>query len=96
MIDIADDTRKMLNAVFDKYLPPCEIRVFGSRIKGTAKNYSDLDIAIVANEVIERRLFQKLKEEIMELPISFRVDILDWHKISPEFQKIIENNYEIL
>ncbi|MDD3594876.1 restriction endonuclease subunit S [Sulfuricurvum sp.] len=96
MIDLPANALETLNRLFAKYVPHCEVRAFGSRVKWTSKDYSDLDLAIVCDEPIERKLFNRLKEEIEEIPINFRVDLLDWHKISPEFQKIIEEQYEII
>lgn len=96
MIDLPPEALEMVRSVFAKHLPCCEVRAFGSRVKGGAKKYSDLDIAVVCDEPIDKKTFYRLKEEISDLPTSFRVDILDWHKISPEFQNIIEKQYEIL
>lgn len=96
MIDLPVNALETLKRLFAKYMPHCEVRAFGSRVKWTSKDYSDLDIAIVCDEPIERKLFNRLKEEIEEIPISFRVDLLDWHKISPQFQRIIEEQYEII
>lgn len=96
MIDLPANALETLNRLFAKYVPHCEVRAFGSRVKWTSKDYSDLDLAIVCDEPIERKLFNRLKEEIEEIPINFRVDLLDWHKISSEFQKIIEEQYEII
>jgi hypothetical protein len=28
--------------------------------------------------------------------IPFRVDVLDWASVSPEFRKIIDENYEVM
>jgi predicted nucleotidyltransferase len=96
MIDLPPNALEALNRLFAKYVPYCEVRAFGSRVKWTSKDYSDLDLAIVCDAPIERKLFNRLQEEIEELPTNFRVDLLDWHKISPQFQKIIEEHYEVI
>jgi type I restriction enzyme S subunit len=43
MIDLSAENLTLLKQLITKYLPNCEIRVFGSRIHGTAKPYSDID-----------------------------------------------------
>lgn len=96
MIDLPANALETLKRLFAKYVSHCEVRAFGSRVKWTSKDYSDLDLAIVCDEPIERKLFNRLKEEIEEIPINFRVDLLDWHKISPEFQEVIEKQYEVI
>ena len=37
-----------------------------------------------------------LKEAFEESDLPFRVNVLDWHEISPEFQKVIEKAYEVI
>jgi hypothetical protein len=37
-----------------------------------------------------------LKEAFEESDLPFRVDVLDWHETSPEFQKVIEKAYEAI
>jgi len=67
-----------------------KVYVFGSRAEGTAREYSDLDLAIDFNG-------QKMPDEIrFELEnffeasnIKMRVDIVDLNAISENFRKII-------
>jgi hypothetical protein len=43
-----------------------------------------------------KRLAQ-IQEAFQESSLPYRVDVLDWFAISPEFQKVIENaGYEII
>ena len=41
-------------------------------------------------------LFGQIKNAFEESNLNFRVDILDWHRISDDFKKIIDSNYEII
>jgi len=38
----------------------------------------------------------ELSEAFQESDLPFRVDLIDWHRISPEFRKVIEQKYEIM
>ncbi|NTV52154.1 MAG: nucleotidyltransferase domain-containing protein [Candidatus Firestonebacteria bacterium] len=82
--------------IIHRHIPACEVRVFGSRILGKAKPYSDLDLALVGESKLDWLLIEKIKDELAESEIPYRVDLLDWHAISPEFRKIIETKYEVV
>ena len=74
----------------------CEVRAFGSRVDWTAKDYSDLDLAVVGSGKLSDDTLRHLKEAFEESDLPFRVEVLDWHAISPEFQKVIEKQYEVI
>jgi predicted nucleotidyltransferase len=74
----------------------CEVRAFGSRYKWMAKDYSDLDIAIVGKAKLGIARTGALRDAFQESDLPFRVDILDWHGISKEFQAIINQGYEVI
>ncbi len=73
-----------------------EVRAFGSRIKQTAKKWSDLDLAVVGSAKMERNALYDLKEAFEESVLSIQVDVLDWYAISPEFQAVINEDYEVV
>ena len=94
MIDVSEDELEIVKKIIKKHLPSCEVRVFGSRVMGTAKKYSDLDIAIVTEKNIPEDILYSLKEDFGRSDLPFRVDVLDWHMISDKFKKIIIARYE--
>ena len=47
-------------------VPGCEVLAFGSRITRTAKTYFDLDLAVVANSVLDSDTLVHLREAIEE------------------------------
>ena len=55
----------------------------------TAKAHSDLDLVIVGESAIPLQRMQLLEEAFSESDLPFRVDVLDWHAISPEFREQI-------
>jgi len=96
MIDIKPEHREMIIDILKKYAPEFEVRAFGSRVNGTAKKYSDLDLALVGNQKLSIRQLRQLEDAFQESDLPFRVDIVDWSRISDEFRKIIEKNFEVL
>lgn len=96
MIDLSPEALSLLKQLITAHIPKCEIRVFGSRVNGTAKPYSDIDIAVKCTEPIERKKLNRLKEALQESTLPIRVDVLDWYSISEEFRRVIEERYEVL
>jgi predicted nucleotidyltransferase len=96
MIDINPIHLNKVMEILDEHVPECEVRAFGSRVTGTAKTYSDLDLAIVGEHRLPLDLLYCLKEVFEESDLPFRVDLLDWQTISPEFRKVIEKRYEVI
>lgn len=51
---------------------------------------------MVGKEKIKRQILIRLKEEFENSNLPFRIDLLDWHRISDFFKEIIEKEYVIL
>lgn len=66
-------TTELLNKVFIKHLCLEKVVLFGSRAKGTARNNSDIDIAIygISNELE----IETIALELDELPLSYKFDV---------------------
>ena len=96
MIDIASQHLKLIKKILLEYVPNCEVRAFGSRVTKTAKPYSDLDLVIVGQDKIDRNMLNRLQEAFEYSSLPFRVDILDWHRISKSFRNIITKDYVII
>lgn len=64
--------------------------LFGSRVKGTQKKFSDLDICYKA-DIADAEISHVLAAfDQSDLP--FKVDIVAWSRCAPEFQKHIEKD----
>lgn len=96
MIDVAHNHLLSIKHILQKHIPDIEVRAFGSRVSGTAKQYSDLDLVIMGERKIDAKVLMQLQEDFEESDIPFRVEILDWHSIAGEFKKIIEQRYEVI
>ena len=96
MIDLNPKHFETVQHILAKHVPGCEVRAFGSRVKWTAKDYSDLDLAIVGSKPLTLRQGRQLAEAFEESDLPIRVDVLDWHTISEEFKRIIAAEYEVI
>lgn len=96
MIDLKPEYLQEIIDILQKHVPECEIRVFGSRVNHTAQPYSDLDLALVGPQKIHWQRLEALKYAFSESNLPIMVDIIDWHALSGDFQKLIKENYEVL
>ena len=96
MIDLNPKHFKIVQLILAKHVPGCEVRAFGSRVKWTAKDYSDLDLAVIGSKPLTLRQGHQLAEAFEESNLPIRVDVLDWHTISEEFKRIITEEYEVI
>ena len=96
MINVPQDHLLTIKRMLQNHVPDVEVRAFGSRVSGTIKEYSDLDLVIVGEFKIDPKVLMQLKDDFEESDIPFRVEILDWHSISDEFRRIIEQRYEVI
>ncbi len=96
MIDLSPQDLATVKDLVAAHFPKVEVRVFGSRYRWTAKDYSDLDIVLVGEEKLDWQAVGRLGEALAESDLPVRVDVLDWHAISPEFQRVIEQGYAVI
>ena len=96
MIDLSPEQLELVKRILSEHVPACEVRAFGSRIKKTAKVWSDLDLAVVGSSKLERHALYDLKEAFEESVLPIQVDVLDWHAISPKVQAVINEDYEVI
>ena len=96
MIDLGPPYRTIVERILAAHVPVCEVRAFGSRATWTAKDYSDLDLAIVGEGPLPWRTLRRLKEAFEESDLPMRVDVLDWHAISDRFRAVIERDYVVV
>jgi uncharacterized protein len=75
--------------ILEQHAPGVEVRVFGSRVKGTAKPYSDLDLALMTSSPLTLAQQAVLNEAFDESSLPFKVDVLDWAATSANFQALI-------
>jgi uncharacterized protein len=96
MIDVTSDQKEMLRDLFKKHTPGIEVWVFGSRVVGSAKPSSDLDVALYATQSIPLQTVALLETALQEAPLPFKVDCVDVNSISDSFRRIIEGQRERL
>ena len=73
-----------------------DVFVFGSRVRGDHKKYSDLDLLIKRPFPLEARILVALKNDFEQSSLPITVDVVEWSKISEEFQNNIRSDLELV
>jgi predicted nucleotidyltransferase len=94
MIHIQKEEMEIVLNIIKKHTKDCEVLVFGSRLKGNNKPFSDLDLAFICKKRLDLNKRFEISLEFEESDLPYRVDIIDYNKASKEFQKIIDTNNE--
>jgi predicted nucleotidyltransferase len=63
------------------------VYLFGSHAAGTARRYSDVDIAIDARSPIPASVWAALSETIEDSTVPWHVDLVDLDQVAPEFRR---------
>jgi predicted nucleotidyltransferase len=80
----------LVNALVAEWLPASDVRLFGSRARGTPKPYSDLDLVIMGDTPTPLSTLGQLQEAFACSDLPWRVDVVDWANTAPEFQRHIQ------
>jgi len=94
MICASEAELKIIDDIISRLAPDCDVLAFGSRYHNKAKNYSDLDLAFVGKEKLGLKRCLQLEDAFAESDLPYRIDVLDYHAISPEFRTIIDGGNE--
>ncbi|OUJ06304.1 nucleotidyltransferase family protein [Acetobacter malorum] len=79
-----------------EFVPDKEVWVFGSRAKGTAKPYSDLDLAIIGEEPLPLLVRVGLEEAFSSSLLPWKVDVLDWATTDAVFRDLIQKDHIVI
>jgi type I restriction enzyme S subunit len=95
-IDVSPAQWEIVRTILQQHVPQYAVWAFGSRAKWTAKPFSDLDLAIITDHVLEWRVSAALADDFSESDLPFKVDLVDWAATSEAFRKIIEHDKVVL
>ena len=92
-LDIDPEHLDQVRAILSAHLPSdIAVLVFGSRAKGGAKRYSDLDLALKGPARIDPSVLARLADAFEESSLPWRVDVVDYNALEPTFLAAIESD----
>ncbi len=95
-IDLNPHDWEEVKRILRRCVPGYEVWAFGSRVKRTAKKYSDLDLAVISEQPLPIATMAELRQSLDESDLTIKVDVVDWANTSAPFRSIIEENKVIV
>jgi len=92
-VDICPGHWRIIRDILQAHVPNHPVWAFGSRVKGTARPYSDLDLAIITEHPLPLDVSAALREALSESDLPWTVDLVDWATTSASFRRIIEGEH---
>jgi type I restriction enzyme S subunit len=88
-IDISPGDLATVRRILREHVPESEVWAFGSRVSWTARETSDLDLAIITATPLPPVRMAELREAFAESDLPFTVDLVDWAVTGEKFRQII-------
>lgn len=87
---ISKETEKKIKKIIFRFLNPLEYKVFifGSRVTGKAKKFSDYDVGIIGKKPVSWSTLALIEEALEESDLLYRVDVVDFSLVSSVFRRL--------
>ncbi len=87
-----------ISAILKKNLAGLNYRafIFGSQANLTELKRSDIDIGLIGNEPISPKYLAAIEEEIENLPMLYKIDLVNFNEVDECFKTIALKNAEWL
>ena len=91
-LGLAPADLETLRKILDRVIPDVEVRAYGSRVRGTAKKFSDLDLVLMSKSGVSSENMEMLRGLFSLSNLSIFVDVSDWHNLPTSIRDEIETN----
>jgi uncharacterized protein len=88
MLQLESKHQEIVRSILSKY--PYQFYAYGSRVKGTARKLSDLDLCY--RERIPDAVAFLIEEEFKESDLPFTVDLVALKDLKPSFRELIKED----
>ena len=89
-LDLESKYVDFIKSLVHSVLKNADIFIFGSRVQGKAKEYSDVDIALKSADEIPFEKILILKAKFSDSTFPYKVDIVDLNTLDKNFLDIIQ------
>jgi len=87
---------QVIQLLLTELMPGVEVWAFGSRVTGSPKPYSDLDLVLVSDLPLDLSKRAALSLAFEEADLPFRVDVLELRQLPPSLRAEVERAHEVL
>ena len=94
----SDKLKEEIRRIVSEYLDmkDYELFFFGSRVTGDSTERSDIDVGIEGPEPVSSAVMFKIQEEVDKIPTLYKIEVVDFKKVSEEFKKVSKAKTESL
>lgn len=94
-LDLSPRHLAALRQLLAQHAPQAQVWAYGSRVTGGAHEGSDLDIVLRNPTHLSQAsaVWCDLQEALRESDLPMLIDLHDWARLPPEFQRNIERAY---
>ncbi|MDB5141837.1 MAG: polymerase beta domain protein region [Mucilaginibacter sp.] len=87
-----------IKEVLDKNLSDISYHafVFGSQANKMSLSRSDIDVGITSNDAITSLQLSNIYADIEELPMLYKIDLVNFKEVDDQFKSVALKNVEIL
>lgn len=91
-MDRINDDVALARRIVRRYLPAdmAAIVLFGSRARGDARRFSDIDLAVIPKQPVARGQLAALREALEDSSMLVEVDVVDFREAGEELRAAIE------
>lgn len=95
-VDLSPNQRLLLRQVLNSVLPQARVLVFGSRVTGRARPYSDLDLLVLDPPRLSWQQRADLEDALEASELPFRTDVVEADSLSTDLRSRIESEAQPL
>lgn len=94
-IDVTTEQQQIISTLLESHVPDVSVWAYGSRINGTARSISDLDM-VVFTKPEQWLSVSNLREAFDDSDLPFRVDLFVWAEVPEQFHVNMKANHVVL
>lgn len=91
-VNLRPDELQLVRVILRAHIPGCEVRAFGSRVVGTPKPASDLDLCIMGDDRLPPAIMERLRADFSDSILPMKVDLVEWAGLKEGFRRIVEQS----
>lgn len=96
MIDLSPAVRDCLLEIVHRHLGRQFVYLVGSRARGPAKRFADIDILLMNEQPLSPLVRATLRYDLEESDIPYKVDLLEWAELTPAFRSRLQKQAQPL
>ncbi len=94
MINLDTQQQSIVRSILHQHIPHATVWAFGSRVSGSARHTSDLDLTVISP--IDTPALLTVREAFSESDLDIKIDIIRWHDLPLPLQQHIVNHHVIV